>query len=60
LPLGPVSLGEVMLRLDPGERRSALGVGGDLVDRKALAAGQGSLITERARRFVEIVRAARQ
>jgi 2-dehydro-3-deoxyphosphogluconate aldolase/(4S)-4-hydroxy-2-oxoglutarate aldolase len=39
---------------------SALGVGSDLVDVKALREGQGSLITERARRFVEIVKAARQ
>jgi 2-dehydro-3-deoxyphosphogluconate aldolase/(4S)-4-hydroxy-2-oxoglutarate aldolase len=39
---------------------SALGVGSDLLDVKALREGQGSLITERARRFVEIVKAARQ
>jgi len=39
---------------------SALGVGSDLVDAKALGAGHGSLITERARRFVAIVKAARQ
>jgi 2-dehydro-3-deoxyphosphogluconate aldolase/(4S)-4-hydroxy-2-oxoglutarate aldolase len=39
---------------------SALGVGSDLVDLKALRAGQGSLITERARQFVEIVKEARQ
>jgi 2-dehydro-3-deoxyphosphogluconate aldolase / (4S)-4-hydroxy-2-oxoglutarate aldolase len=39
---------------------SALGIGSDLVDLKALRAGQGSLITERARQFVEIVRESRQ
>lgn len=38
---------------------SALGVGADLVDLKALRAGNASLITERARQFVEIVRVAR-
>jgi 2-dehydro-3-deoxyphosphogluconate aldolase/(4S)-4-hydroxy-2-oxoglutarate aldolase len=39
---------------------SALGVGTDLVDVKALREGQGNLITERARRFIEIVRESRQ
>ncbi|HWP42510.1 MAG TPA: 2-dehydro-3-deoxyphosphogluconate aldolase, partial [Blastocatellia bacterium] len=38
---------------------SALGVGTDLVDVKALREGRESEITERARQFVEIVRAAR-
>lgn len=38
---------------------SALGVGADLVDLKALRAGNAALVTERARQFVEIVRAAR-
>jgi 2-dehydro-3-deoxyphosphogluconate aldolase / (4S)-4-hydroxy-2-oxoglutarate aldolase len=38
---------------------SALGVGSDLLDTKALGAGQEGLITERARRFVDLVRAAR-
>lgn len=39
---------------------SALGVGTDLVDVKALREGRGSLITERARRFIEIVKESRQ
>jgi 2-dehydro-3-deoxyphosphogluconate aldolase/(4S)-4-hydroxy-2-oxoglutarate aldolase len=39
---------------------SALGVGADLVDIKALREGQANLITERARQFVELVREARQ
>jgi 2-dehydro-3-deoxyphosphogluconate aldolase/(4S)-4-hydroxy-2-oxoglutarate aldolase len=39
---------------------SALGVGSDLVDVKALREGQAGLITERARQFVEIVKASRQ
>ncbi len=38
---------------------SALGVGADLVDLKALREGQANLITERARQYVEIVREAR-
>lgn len=38
---------------------SALGVGADLVDLKALRAGNAALITERARQLVEIVRVAR-
>jgi 2-dehydro-3-deoxyphosphogluconate aldolase/(4S)-4-hydroxy-2-oxoglutarate aldolase len=38
---------------------AALGVGADLVDLKALRAGQAAAVTERARQLVEIVRAAR-
>ena len=38
---------------------SALGVGSDLVDLKALREGQAGLITERARQFVEIVKSLR-
>lgn len=37
----------------------ALGVGGDLVDLKLLREGKGSIITERATEFLEIVRTAR-
>jgi 2-keto-3-deoxy-6-phosphogluconate aldolase len=36
-----------------------LGVGADLVDTTALREGNVSLITERAREFVEIVKEAR-
>jgi 2-dehydro-3-deoxyphosphogluconate aldolase/(4S)-4-hydroxy-2-oxoglutarate aldolase len=39
---------------------TALGVGTDLVDVKALRAGQGRVIVERARRFMEIVKEARE
>jgi 2-dehydro-3-deoxyphosphogluconate aldolase/(4S)-4-hydroxy-2-oxoglutarate aldolase len=39
---------------------SALGVGSDLVNDQVLQEGMESLITERARRFVEIVKASRQ
>jgi 2-dehydro-3-deoxyphosphogluconate aldolase/(4S)-4-hydroxy-2-oxoglutarate aldolase len=38
---------------------SALGVGADLVDLKAIREGETQLITERAREFVRIVREAR-
>jgi 2-dehydro-3-deoxyphosphogluconate aldolase / (4S)-4-hydroxy-2-oxoglutarate aldolase len=38
---------------------SALGVGADLVDTKALREGHAGVVTERARQFVEIVRTAR-
>ena len=38
---------------------AALGVGTDLVDLKAIREGQASIITERAKQFVEIVREAR-
>lgn len=37
----------------------ALGVGADLVDLKAIREGQASVITERAKQYVEIVREAR-
>jgi len=39
---------------------SALGVGADLVDVKAIRDGQAAIITERAKQFVEIVRQARK
>jgi 2-dehydro-3-deoxyphosphogluconate aldolase/(4S)-4-hydroxy-2-oxoglutarate aldolase len=38
---------------------AALGVGGDLVDLAALRRGEASVLTERARKFVEAVREAR-
>lgn len=38
---------------------AALGVGTDLVDLKAIREGQASIITERAKQFIEIVREAR-
>lgn len=39
---------------------AALGVGADLVDLAALRQGRPEVLTERARQFVEVVRAARQ
>ena len=37
----------------------AIGVGSDLVDSKAMAAGRFEVLTENARKFVEVVRSAR-
>ena len=58
VPTGGVSLKTAADFIKAGA--SALGVGADLVDVKALRAGQASVITERARQYVEIVREARQ
>lgn len=58
VPTGGVSLKTAADFIKAGA--SALGVGADLVDLKALREGRGSLITERARHFVELVIEARQ
>jgi 2-dehydro-3-deoxyphosphogluconate aldolase/(4S)-4-hydroxy-2-oxoglutarate aldolase len=58
VPTGGVSLKTAADFIKAGS--SALGVGADLVDIKAIREGQDHLITERARQFVEIVRAARK
>jgi 2-dehydro-3-deoxyphosphogluconate aldolase/(4S)-4-hydroxy-2-oxoglutarate aldolase len=58
IPTGGVSLKTAADFIKAGA--SALGVGTDLVDIKALRAGQEKVISERARQFVEIVREARQ
>ena len=57
VPTGGVSLKTAADFIKAGA--AALGVGADLVDIKAIREGQASLITERAKQFVEIVRAAR-
>jgi 2-dehydro-3-deoxyphosphogluconate aldolase/(4S)-4-hydroxy-2-oxoglutarate aldolase len=57
VPTGGVSLKTAADFIKAGA--SALGVGADLVDVKAIREGQQSLITERAREFVRIVREAR-
>jgi 2-dehydro-3-deoxyphosphogluconate aldolase/(4S)-4-hydroxy-2-oxoglutarate aldolase len=57
VPTGGVSLKTAADFIKAGA--AALGVGADLVDIKALREGQASLITERAKQFVEIVREAR-
>jgi 2-dehydro-3-deoxyphosphogluconate aldolase / (4S)-4-hydroxy-2-oxoglutarate aldolase len=58
VPTGGVSLKTAADFIKAGA--AALGVGADLVDIKALREGQASLITERAKQFVEIVREARR
>ena len=57
VPTGGVSLQNAAAFIKAGAE--ALGVGGDLVDVKALREGRDDLITERARLFVEIVKQAR-
>ncbi len=57
VPTGGVSLKTAADFIKAGA--AALGIGADLVDVKAIREGQASLITDRAKQFVEIVRAAR-
>jgi 2-dehydro-3-deoxyphosphogluconate aldolase/(4S)-4-hydroxy-2-oxoglutarate aldolase len=57
VPTGGVSLKTAADFIKAGA--SALGVGADLVDVKAIREGQQHVITERAREFVRIVREAR-
>ena len=57
VPTGGVSLKTAADFIKAGA--SALGVGADLVDLKAIRDGQASLITERAKQFVQIVKDAR-
>jgi 2-dehydro-3-deoxyphosphogluconate aldolase/(4S)-4-hydroxy-2-oxoglutarate aldolase len=57
VPTGGVSLNTAADFIKAGA--SALGVGADLVDTRALRDGNAGLITERARQFLEIVREAR-
>jgi 2-dehydro-3-deoxyphosphogluconate aldolase/(4S)-4-hydroxy-2-oxoglutarate aldolase len=56
-PTGGVSLETAADFIKAGA--TALGVGADLVDLKALRAGQAQAITDKAKRFVEIVKTAR-
>ena len=57
IPTGGVSLKTAADFIKAGA--SALGVGADLVDLKAIRDGQANVITERAKQYVEIVREAR-
>jgi len=57
VPTGGVSLKTAADFIKAGA--SALGVGADLVDLKAIRDGQANVITDRARQFVEIVRETR-
>ena len=57
VPTGGVSLKTAAEFIKAGA--SALGVGSDLVDMNAICEGRGSVISERARQFIEIVKEAR-
>ena len=57
IPTGGVNLNTAADFIKAGS--SALGIGADLVDLKALRAGNAAKITESARQFVQIVRDAR-
>lgn len=57
IPTGGVSLATAADFIKAGA--SALGVGTDLVDVKAIRAGNAGVVTERARQFVQIVKDAR-
>jgi 2-dehydro-3-deoxyphosphogluconate aldolase/(4S)-4-hydroxy-2-oxoglutarate aldolase len=57
IPTGGVNLQTAADFIKAGS--TALGVGADLVDLRAVRGGQDALLTERARKLVEIVRAAR-
>ena len=57
IPTGGVSLKTAAEFLKAGA--SALGVGTDLVDVKAIRAGNTNVVTDRAKEFIEIVRNAR-
>jgi 2-dehydro-3-deoxyphosphogluconate aldolase/(4S)-4-hydroxy-2-oxoglutarate aldolase len=57
VPTGGVSLETAAAFIKAGAE--ALGIGGDLVDVKALRQGRDDVVTERARLFVEIVQQAR-
>jgi 2-dehydro-3-deoxyphosphogluconate aldolase / (4S)-4-hydroxy-2-oxoglutarate aldolase len=57
IPTGGVSLSTAAEFLAAGA--FALGVGGDLVDLKALKSGKPEVITENARKYVTIVKQAR-
>ena len=57
IPTGGVSVDTAPAFIQAGA--IALGVGADLVDLKALREGKADLLTERARRYVDVVKAAR-
>lgn len=57
IPTGGVNLNTAAEFIRAGS--SALGIGADLVDLKAIRAGNAALVTERAEQFVRIVREAR-
>jgi 2-dehydro-3-deoxyphosphogluconate aldolase/(4S)-4-hydroxy-2-oxoglutarate aldolase len=58
VPTGGVSLETAAAFIQAGA--AALGVGADLVDLKALREGKAEVVTEKAKKYAEIVRAARK
>ncbi|HNU07623.1 MAG TPA: bifunctional 2-keto-4-hydroxyglutarate aldolase/2-keto-3-deoxy-6-phosphogluconate aldolase [Pyrinomonadaceae bacterium] len=57
IPTGGVNLNTAADFIKAGS--SALGIGADLVDLKAIRAGEAHIVTERAQQFAQIVRDAR-
>jgi 2-dehydro-3-deoxyphosphogluconate aldolase/(4S)-4-hydroxy-2-oxoglutarate aldolase len=57
IPTGGVSLKTAQDFIKAGA--SALGVGTDLVDVKAIREGNAQVVTDRAKEFIELVREAR-
>jgi len=57
VPTGGVSLKNAAEFIKAGA--SALGIGSDLVDTRALAEGQPQIVTERASQFIQLVKEAR-
>jgi 2-dehydro-3-deoxyphosphogluconate aldolase / (4S)-4-hydroxy-2-oxoglutarate aldolase len=57
IPTGGVNLNTAADFIKAGS--SALGIGADLVDLKAIRAGEAHIVTERAQQFVQIVKDAR-
>jgi 2-dehydro-3-deoxyphosphogluconate aldolase/(4S)-4-hydroxy-2-oxoglutarate aldolase len=58
VPTGGVSLDTAAAFIQAGA--AALGVGADLVDLKALKEGKADVVTEKAKKYAEIVKAARK
>jgi 2-dehydro-3-deoxyphosphogluconate aldolase / (4S)-4-hydroxy-2-oxoglutarate aldolase len=57
VPTGGITIETAAAYLEAGA--AALGVGGDLVDLQALRSGNTAVITERARRYLEVLKKAR-
>ncbi len=57
VPTGGVSIDTAAAFIEAGA--AALGVGGDLVDLKALREGRGAVISERVNRYLEVLKKAR-
>ncbi|MDO8587460.1 MAG: bifunctional 4-hydroxy-2-oxoglutarate aldolase/2-dehydro-3-deoxy-phosphogluconate aldolase [Armatimonadota bacterium] len=57
IPTGGIDLSNAADYIKAGA--AALGVGGSLIDKKLVAAGDWAALTDRARRFTEVIREAR-